>query len=131
VSHLSSASLAYLNIKDRLENVKRDESGGAYISVPLARYTQAAPIPPAYRTLPAKLLRFNSFDGLEIPCMYYHPNDSNSVVPVVISIHGGPEGNFLYVSSRAEPDDLMLSSRPIDFEFQIVCAFMLSRKSRI
>ncbi|KAJ7802858.1 alpha/beta-hydrolase [Mycena olivaceomarginata] len=84
VSHLSSASLAYLNIKDRLENVKRDESGGAYISVPLARYTQAAPIPPAYRTLPAKLLRN--------PCMYYHPNDSNSVVPVVISIHGGPEG---------------------------------------
>ncbi|KAJ7700253.1 Alpha/Beta hydrolase protein [Mycena olivaceomarginata] len=92
VSHLSSASLAYLNIKGRLENVKRDESGGAYISVPLARYTQAAPIPPAYRTLPAKLLRFNSFDGLEISCMYYHPNDSNSVVPVVISIHGGPEG---------------------------------------
>ncbi|KAJ7253405.1 Alpha/Beta hydrolase protein [Mycena haematopus] len=92
VSHLASGSLAYLDIQNGLEDVKRDENGGAYISVPLARYTQAAPIPPAYRTLPAKLLRFKSFDGLQIPCMYYHPNDSNSVVPVVISIHGGPEG---------------------------------------
>ncbi|KAF7353738.1 hypothetical protein MVEN_01059200 [Mycena venus] len=92
VSHLSSSSLAYLDIKGRLEDVKRDDSGGAYVSVPLARYTQAVPIPPAYRTLPARLLRFKSFDGLEIPCMYYHPNDSKSVVPAVISIHGGPEG---------------------------------------
>ncbi|KAF8191512.1 Alpha/Beta hydrolase protein [Mycena galopus ATCC 62051] len=92
VSHLSSASLAYLDLKGRLENVQRDESGNAYISVPLARYTQATPIPPAYRTLPAKLLRFKSFDGLEIPCMYYHPNNGESVVPAVISIHGGPAG---------------------------------------
>ncbi|KAF7359185.1 hypothetical protein MSAN_01260500 [Mycena sanguinolenta] len=95
VSHLSASSLAYLDIKDRLEDVQRDADGYAYISAPLARYTQAAPIPPAYRTLPAKLLHFKSFDGLEIPCMYYHPNDSNSVVPVVISIHGGPHSQSM------------------------------------
>ncbi|KAJ6546915.1 Alpha/Beta hydrolase protein [Mycena capillaripes] len=92
VSHLSPSSLARLDLTGRLADVKRDENGDAYISVPLSRYTQAAPIPPTYRTLPAKLVRFKSFDGLEIPCMYYHPNDSKSVVPVVISIHGGPEG---------------------------------------
>ncbi|KAJ7826665.1 Alpha/Beta hydrolase protein [Mycena leptocephala] len=91
-SHLSQATLARLDLTGRLEDVKRDENGGAYISVPLARYTQATPIPRDYRTLPAKLLRFKSFDGLEIPCIYYHPNESKSVVPVVISIHGGPEG---------------------------------------
>jgi hypothetical protein len=90
-SHLSQATLARLDLTGRLEDVKRDENGGAYISVPLVRYTQATPIPRDYRTLPAKLLRFKSFDGLEIPCIYYHPNDSKSVVPVVISIHGGPE----------------------------------------
>ncbi|KAJ7032743.1 Alpha/Beta hydrolase protein [Mycena alexandri] len=90
VSHLSQSSLARLDLTGRLEDVKRDEDGRAYISVPLQRYTQAAPIPPAYRTLPAKELRFKSFDGLEIPCIYYHPTDAKSKVPVVISIHGGP-----------------------------------------
>ncbi|KAJ7677264.1 Alpha/Beta hydrolase protein [Mycena rosella] len=92
VSHLSQASLARLDLKGRLQNVKKDDNGGAYISVPLTRYTQAAPIPPTYKTVPAKQLRFKSFDGLQIPCMYYHPNDSKSIVPLVISIHGGPEG---------------------------------------
>ncbi|KAJ7168373.1 Alpha/Beta hydrolase protein [Mycena crocata] len=94
VSHLSQASLAHLDLQGRLhlENIKRDEADGAYISVPLTRYTQAAPIPPTYGTIPAKSLRFESFDGLEIPCMYYHPTNGNSAVPLVVSIHGGPEG---------------------------------------
>ncbi|KAJ7736896.1 Alpha/Beta hydrolase protein [Mycena metata] len=96
VSHLSQWSLAHLDLTGRLEDVKRDEDGFAYISVPLERYIQAAPVPTAYRTLPAKELRFKSFDGLEIPCMYYHPSDAKSVVPVVISIHGGPESNFFF-----------------------------------
>ncbi|KAJ6497168.1 Alpha/Beta hydrolase protein [Mycena vitilis] len=90
VSHLSQASLARVDLKGSLDNMHTDENGGTYISVPLARYKQAASIPPAYRTFAAKQLRFKSFDGLEIPCMYYHPNNSKSVVPVVISIHGGP-----------------------------------------
>ncbi|KAJ7491183.1 Alpha/Beta hydrolase protein, partial [Mycena latifolia] len=91
-SHRSQACLAHLNLKGRLEDVKKDENGGAYISVPLTRYTQAAPIPPAFNTIPAKPLRFKSFDELEIPCMYYHPTDGKTAVPLVISIHGGPEG---------------------------------------
>ncbi|KAK7035827.1 Alpha/Beta hydrolase protein [Favolaschia claudopus] len=90
ISHLSSTSLAHLDIKDHLDDVKVDENGGAYISVPLDRYKQATPIPPSYRTFPPKLLTFSSFDGLEVPCMYYHPNNGQSAVPVVISIHGGP-----------------------------------------
>ncbi|KAJ7184401.1 Alpha/Beta hydrolase protein [Mycena filopes] len=91
VSHLSQSSLARLqDFTGRLDDVKRDEEGHPYISVPLERYTQAAPVPPAYPTFPAKQMRFKSFDDLEIPCMYYHPTDGKSVVPVVISIHGGP-----------------------------------------
>ncbi|KAJ6620304.1 Alpha/Beta hydrolase protein [Mycena sp. CBHHK59/15] len=89
-SHRSQPCLARLDIRGRLDDVKKDENGSAYVSVPLTRYAQAAPIPPDYRTIPAKQLRFKSFDGLEIPCMYYHPNESKSVAPLVISIHGGP-----------------------------------------
>jgi dipeptidyl aminopeptidase/acylaminoacyl peptidase len=40
---------------------------------------------------PPKLLKFKSFDGLEVPCMYYHPNDGKMAVPVIVNIHGGPE----------------------------------------
>ncbi|KAJ7482383.1 Alpha/Beta hydrolase protein [Mycena galericulata] len=89
-SHLAWGSLARLDLEGRLDDVKRDKNGEAYVSVPLTRYTQAAPIPPDFRTMPAKLFRYKSFDGLEIPCMYYHPTDGKSSVPVVISIHGGP-----------------------------------------
>ncbi|KAJ6606356.1 Alpha/Beta hydrolase protein [Mycena vulgaris] len=99
LSHLSRGSLGRLDLKGRLEAVEQDENGGAYVSVPLTRYTQATPTPPAFKTIPAKPLRFKSFDGLEIPCMYYHPSNSKSVVPLIISIHGGPEGFRLQADS--------------------------------
>jgi dipeptidyl aminopeptidase/acylaminoacyl peptidase len=45
----------------------------------------------------AEVVRFKSFDGLEIPAIFYRPlNSSNkNKVPAVISVHGGPGGQSL------------------------------------
>ena len=40
-----------------------------------------------------KLIKFKSFDGLEIPAWYYEPSRRRKEkLPVIISVHGGPEG---------------------------------------
>jgi dipeptidyl aminopeptidase/acylaminoacyl peptidase len=41
-----------------------------------------------------EVIRFKSFDGREIPAIYYKPfqADKNNKVPAVLSIHGGPGG---------------------------------------
>ena len=45
-----------------------------------------------------ELIYYPSFDGLEIPAYYYHPSESfrsaDSGLPVIIFVHGGPEGQF-------------------------------------
>lgn len=38
-----------------------------------------------------ELVQFRSFDGREIPAWYYRPARASGKVPVIISIHGGPE----------------------------------------
>ncbi len=38
-----------------------------------------------------ELVRYRSFDGLEIPALYYRPRNARPPYPVVIDIHGGPE----------------------------------------
>jgi len=49
-----------------------------------------------------ELITFESFDGLEIPAFYYRP-PGEGPFPVVISIHGGPEGQSRpYLSSRTQ-----------------------------
>ena len=42
----------------------------------------------------AEVVRFPSFDGLEIPAIYYKPHgaSSNNKVSAIISVHGGPGG---------------------------------------
>jgi len=70
---------------------ERDEQGNWYVSVTPRVYRQAAPSPPRFKTHPPKLLKFKSFDGLEVPCMYYHPEQGKTPVPAIINIHGGPE----------------------------------------
>ncbi|HZV68716.1 MAG TPA: S9 family peptidase [Saprospiraceae bacterium] len=42
----------------------------------------------------AEVVRYKSFDGLEIPAIYYKPlqASSNSKVPAVVFVHGGPGG---------------------------------------
>jgi dipeptidyl aminopeptidase/acylaminoacyl peptidase len=37
-----------------------------------------------------RLLRYGSFDGLEIPALLYEPEDAENA-PVVVNVHGGPE----------------------------------------
>lgn len=39
-----------------------------------------------------KLIKFKSFDGREIPAWYYKPTGKNSLLPIIVSVHGGPEG---------------------------------------
>src|SRR5690606_23125212 len=42
----------------------------------------------------AKVVRFKSFDGLEIPAIYYEPKvaNANNKVPALVWVHGGPGG---------------------------------------
>jgi|TARA_B100001971_G_C18227344_1_gene561441 dipeptidyl aminopeptidase/acylaminoacyl peptidase len=42
----------------------------------------------------AKIVRFNSLDGLEIPAIYYKPPQANrnNKVPALVKVHGGPGG---------------------------------------
>ena len=42
----------------------------------------------------AKVVRFKSFDGLEIPAIYYRPKQAtaNEKVPALVWVHGGPGG---------------------------------------
>ncbi|MBX9785356.1 MAG: prolyl oligopeptidase family serine peptidase [Chitinophagaceae bacterium] len=42
----------------------------------------------------AKIVRFKSFDGLEIPAVYYKPHNASSSnkAPALIWVHGGPGG---------------------------------------
>ncbi|KAI0286486.1 hypothetical protein BC826DRAFT_80469 [Russula brevipes] len=90
-----SGFLAFFDISPAFEGggePERDELGNAFISVVPRAYRQAAPSPPRFNVRPPKFLRFKSFDGLEVPCMYYHPEEGKTAVPVVINIHGGPEG---------------------------------------
>ncbi|MEM7186558.1 MAG: S9 family peptidase [Bacteroidota bacterium] len=42
----------------------------------------------------ARVVRFNSFDGLEIPAIYYEPKQASAdnPVPALVWVHGGPGG---------------------------------------
>jgi dipeptidyl aminopeptidase/acylaminoacyl peptidase len=44
------------------------------------------------------LIRYSSFDGLEIPAYYYRPSSSSRArdgkLPVIVFVHGGPESQF-------------------------------------
>jgi dipeptidyl aminopeptidase/acylaminoacyl peptidase len=52
-------------------------------------------VPPEILVAP-ELIRFASFDGLEIPAFVYKPKNvkSGKKLPVIISIHGGPESQY-------------------------------------
>lgn len=59
----------------------------------LTRWTasETGGLDPAAMVEPA-LVKFRSFDGLEVPAWVYRPRVAKSRVPVIIDIHGGPEG---------------------------------------
>lgn len=52
-----------------------------------------------------KVVRFKSFDGVEIPAIYYQPKqaNANNKVPAIVMVHGGPGGQSrLNFSSRTQ-----------------------------
>lgn len=73
-----------------LKTLKHAPDDSAYVDVEMTPYVQAA-APEVAKAVAPKLIRFRSFDGLEVPALYYHPNEGKSKAPVVIGIHGGPE----------------------------------------
>jgi dipeptidyl aminopeptidase/acylaminoacyl peptidase len=46
------------------------------------------------RFVDAELVRFPSFDGLEVPAFVYRPQGGDGPLPVVVVIHGGPESQY-------------------------------------
>ena len=92
---------------------ERDEQGNFFILISPRAFHQAAPSPPQFKAYPPKLLKFKSFDGLEVPCMYYHPEESKTAVPVVINIHGGPESQSIAQTK--------MSVHPLLFDFWADC----------
>lgn len=59
----------------------------------LTRWTQSevGPVDPSSFRAP-ELIRYASFDGLQIPAFVYRPAGTSGRRPVIIDIHGGPEG---------------------------------------
>ena len=59
----------------------------------LTRWTRSevGPLDPATFVTP-ELVRYRSFDALQIPAFVYRPQGAEGRRPVIIDIHGGPEG---------------------------------------
>ncbi|MCW5519757.1 S9 family peptidase [Aureitalea sp. L0-47] len=77
-SHTPTNSYAYnLETKDlsQLTDVLNDEIEGSHL-------------------VSASVVRFSSFDGLEIPAIYYKPHQASAEnpVPALVWVHGGPGG---------------------------------------
>ncbi|KIJ16352.1 Merops: S09.A77 [Paxillus involutus ATCC 200175] len=73
-----------------LQTLQHAAGGKICVDVGMTPYVQAT-VPEVKKAVAPKLIKFKSFDGLEVPAMYYHPNEGKSKVPVIIGIHGGPE----------------------------------------
>jgi hypothetical protein len=106
-------SLFCLDLEPTLDNLKTEE-GNALVHASLKAYEQAQAFLPAYRTLPAQLIKYTSFDGLEIPVMYYHPADRQQAVPLIIYMHGGP-------ASQSTPLPAPYDTLVLSFPFGATC----------
>ncbi|KAH7911499.1 alpha beta-hydrolase [Hygrophoropsis aurantiaca] len=89
-SYRSRGYLGKADISAAFTKVDRDDNGNAYISVSTDLYRQAS-APSEPQPIAPKLIRYKSFDGLDVPAIYYHPSNGRSAVPAIIGIHGGPE----------------------------------------
>ncbi len=57
--------------------------------------TSVRSVVPKDMMVPAELIHFNSFDGLNVPAYLFLPTKQlNGQYPVVINIHGGPESQY-------------------------------------
>jgi hypothetical protein len=103
LSFRSKGSIGKIQIEEAMKNVQKDNDGHMFISPAMIRYQNATAKQPVFRTIPPELIKYKSFDGLEIPAMYFHPKDKTIPAPVVISIHGGPESQSTASSQMLVP----------------------------
>lgn len=85
----TASSIYFFDVREALKT-PQSQSGKLIAEVILTPYPQAQAPVPEYRTLSPQLLRYKSFDDLEVPVIYYHPEGRRRAVPLVIIIHGGP-----------------------------------------
>lgn len=60
-----------------------------------------------------ELVRYKSFDGCQIPAWLYRPRGANGRVPVLVSIHGGPEAQERSTGTSTLPFYQYLLSRGV------------------
>ncbi|KIM86274.1 hypothetical protein PILCRDRAFT_321523 [Piloderma croceum F 1598] len=125
-SYRSQGWLARLDLIAALHKVDRDERGKLFISPTLEEYRQASSGIPPFRTLPPKLVRYKSFDGLLIPVMYYHPNNRQSAAPLVINIHGGPENQATAQSRKSVFSILLFAGQRTDVPVSPIHGYLLN-----
>lgn len=82
------------------------------ITVQITPYPQAMASAPTYPTNGPKLVTFGSFDGLEIPVMYYPPINRPGPVPLIINIHGGPASQAKAAYRRYADPHLLIYLSP-------------------
>lgn len=92
-SHRSSGHIAYVDLTPIFDNLEvSPDTKGEFLKIkaPVTTYSQASAAPPSYPTRSPQVIKWKSFDGLEISAMYYRPIGAEGPVPLVINIHGGP-----------------------------------------
>jgi len=91
-SHSCSGRIAHVDLSSVLagQGVEKYQDGNLFASVKPQDYQQATPVERDVRSIAPELIRFKSFDSLEVPCIYYHPHERKTITPVLIQIHGGP-----------------------------------------
>ena len=60
-----------------------------------------------------ELVHYPTFDGRQVPAWLYRPRDANGQVPVLLSIHGGPESQERTQVTRSSPFYQYLLSRGV------------------
>lgn len=86
----SKVAVGFTSAKEPGDAWIYDVEGGA------PRRLTASPNPVASLAMTEpELVRFDSFDGLSVPAFVFRPAGGGEPAPVVVQIHGGPEGQSL------------------------------------
>ncbi|KAI0032138.1 Alpha/Beta hydrolase protein [Vararia minispora EC-137] len=109
-SYCSSGRLARIDLEGTFEEEKVivDEEGFPYVVLKPIDYRLATPEEADVRVTKPELFRFKSFDGLEVPCIYFHPAERKKTAPVVVWIHGGPASQATASYKTPRPVQLYL-----------------------
>src|SRR3712207_4299949 len=86
ISYTSHFFFFFFQAEDGIRDI--GVTGVQTCALPIFTRSSTAGIPPRSFKAP-RMVRYPSFDGLEIPAVYYEPEDPGA--PVVVNVHGGPE----------------------------------------